>query len=339
MPEAYVPPPLGALTGVQRAAVLLMYLDRPVARKVLQHLSMREVEEIGTAMVHLDAVERPVIEAVVSEFVRDFARMAMVPKSGRAFAFEVLPELVGGARGQRVGGLLRRQYSTEFQEYCASHPPRTLAALLRDEHPQTRAVALLLVGPATAAKILVELSEEERLDASIRMARLEGIPSAVADDVEAAIRQALDEEGADRWQVAGIDRAAQTLGQLARPVNEPILGQISESDPALSDVLRRRMVRFEDLSTMDDRSIQALLRAVERPVLLAALRGADEAQRALFLRNMSSRAADDLREELEIMSPLPRSQVNTAQEEIVQVVLKLAEDGTVQLATGADEMV
>lgn len=316
-----------------------MYLDRPAAKKVLQHLTVREVQDIGRAMVEMHTVDAEVVEAVVAEFVTELARSAMVPRSGRDFALDVLPDLVGGERGERVGGALRREFSTEFQEFCASHPAKALAALLRDEHPQTRAVALLLMGPINAARVLVELSESERTDVSIRMAKLEGVPSEVADDVERALRQALDATQADRWAIVGVDRAAQVLGRLARPVNEPLLGRIGEMDPALSDKLRRRMVRFDDLSSLDDCSVQAVLRVVDRPTLLAALRGADEARRTQFLRNMSSRAAADLRDELEIMGPMPRSQVTAAQEEIVQVVLKLADEGTVRLSTGGDELV
>ncbi len=339
MADANSGPDPARLTGHQRAAILLMYLERNAAKKVLQHLSVSEVEQIGRAMVELDIIEPNVVEAVVGEFVRELARSSMVPKSGKEFALGVLPELIGGRRGLQIGGALRREFSTEFEEYCAARPARALAAILRDEHPQTRAVALILMGTATAARVLVEFDEAERLDTSIRMARLESVPASVADDVEDSIRKALDREDADRWMIAGVDRAAQVLGQLARPVNEPLLGQIGEADPALSETLRRRMVRFEDLITLDDRSVQSLLRSVERPTLLAALRGADEGLRLMFLRNMSSRASEDLREEMDLMAPLPRSQVKTAQEEIVQVTLRLAEEGSVRLAASGDEMV
>ncbi len=327
------------LSGAQRSAILLMYLQRDSARKVLQHLSLREVEDIGRAMAELEHVDQKTVETVVGDFVRELARSAMVPKTGRAFALEILPELVGGPAGQRVGGALRRLYSTEFQEYCAAFPPRTLAALLRDEHPQARAVALMLMGTNTAARVLNELTDDERLDVSVRMARLDGVSAEVADDVERAVRLALDEAGAIRWQVAGVDRTAQVLGRLARPINEPLLGRIGESDPALSDALRRRMVTFTDLGMLDDRSIQTLLKSIERPTLLSALRGADSTMRELFLRNMSTRAASDLREEIELMAPLPRSQVQLAQEEIVQTVMRLSADGSVRLFTSGDELV
>ncbi|MEQ1503683.1 MAG: flagellar motor switch protein FliG [Myxococcota bacterium] len=327
------------LTGPQRAAILLMVLDRESARKVLQHMSTREVEEIGHAVADVDTVEPSVVEELIGEFVRDLAKASMVPKTGRDFALDVLPDLVGGARGAKVGGTLRRAFSTKFQEYCASHPPQTLAALLGDEHPQTRAVALMMMGAETAAKVLAELDESDRFELSMRMAKLEGIPAAIADDIEQAIRDALDDQSADRWNVQGIDKTAQVLGRLAKPESDPLLEKISETDPELSEVLRRRMVTFADLTVLDDRSVQALLKHVERQTLLVALRGAEPSMREMFLRNMSSRAASDLREEIELMAPLPRSQVVVAQEEIVQLVQKLAAEGVVRLYLSGDELV
>ena len=328
-----------SLSGSQRSAILLMYLSRDTARKVLQHLSVREVEDIGRAMVELPAVEPNVVEVVVRDFVRSLSRSKVVPSSGKDFALGVYPDLIGGERGRRVGGTLRREYSTDFQDFCAKHSPRTIAALLQDEHAQTRAVALLMMGTDTAAKVLAEITEDERLDLSIRMAKIEGVPVSIADDIERAIRDALDETNTDRWKVAGVDRAAQVLGRLPPSTNEPLLGRIGESDPDLSSVLRRRMVTFKDLGNLDDRSIQTLLKSVERQTLIVALRGTDEAMRAIFLRNMSSRAASDLAEEIELMAPLPKSQVVLAQEEMVQIVQKLSAEGVLRLYTGGDELV
>ncbi|MEQ1564127.1 MAG: flagellar motor switch protein FliG [Myxococcota bacterium] len=327
------------LTGPQRAAVLLMVLDKDSARKLLSYLSVREVEDIGHAVGQIDTVEPDVVEKIVSEFVKDLARSSMIPKTGRDFAITVLPDLVGGERGQKVGGTLRRAFSTEFQEFCAANPPRTLATLLRDEHPQTQAVALLMMGPETAASVLGAYDDDTRFDVSLRMARLDGVPATIADDIEAALREALDSKSGDRWQVKGIDKTARVLGRLNKGDVEPLLEKISDTDPELSDVLRRRMITFADLQVLDDRSVQALLKQVDRQTLLVALRGAEPTMRELFLRNMSSRAASDLREEIELMAPLPKSQVVLAQEEIVQVVQKLAEEGVVRLYIGGDELV
>lgn len=327
------------LSGAQRAAILLMVLDRDSARKVLTHMTTREVEDMGRAVAEIENVEPAVVEQIVGEFVRDLARSSMLPKTGREFALDVLPDLVGGERGERVGGALRRSFSTAFQDFCGGYPPKMLAAIIKDEHPQTQAVALLMMGSETAARVLSELEEAERFDLSMRMAKIETVPAAIADDIERTLKEALDDHSSDRFALQGVDRTAQTLGRLAKPASEPLLEKITDADPELSDVLKRRMVTFKDLTVLDDRSVQSLLKQIERQTLIVALRGAEAAMRELFLRNMSSRAATDLREEIELLPPMPRSEVTRAQEEIVALVQKLAAEGIIRLYLGGDEMV
>jgi flagellar motor switch protein FliG len=331
---------IAELGGTQRAAVLVMYLDPNVARMLLNQLSNTELREIGRSMAEIDNVESLVIEQVVSEFIRELSRVAIVPKTGKSFALEVLPELIEEHRRETVVSPLRRELSTEFREYIAGKPARTVATVLSDEHAQTTAVALLLMGPDTAARVMAELDEQERFEVSLRMAKVQHIPVDLADEVERLLRQTLDMEAAERWQVAGLDTAAQILGRLGRPIQEPLLGRIAAQDRELSEIIRRRMVRFEDLKSLDDRSIQALLKSIDRQTLIVALKGAEPGLRELFLKNMSQRASSDLREELDLMGAMPRSQSRQAGEQIVQIAIKLQEEGVVKLYTGdQDEMV
>lgn len=322
------------LTGTQRAAVLLMYLEEEVARTLLQHMNTKELQEVALAMAGVDTVESEVIEEVVAEFVRDMHGASMVSRSGRDYALDVLPSLVDDERRQRVESTIRRQISTEFQEYIGSRPPRTVATILQDEHTQTQAVALLLMGADNAAAVLECFDEQDQYDITLRMAGMDTVPGEIADDVEAALRSALEDHGTDRWRVEGIDNTAQILGRLGRVVQEPLLDRLDMENSDLSDRLRRRMVVFSDLACLDQRGTQAVLKGIERVTLLLALRGADSTMRELFLAAMSKRAAADLRDELEIMGPTPRAQVEAAQEEVVQAALRLQEEGALKLFTG-----
>jgi len=322
------------LSGTQRAAILLMYLSEEVARGLLAHMSTRELQEIALAIATVDTVEASVIEEVVAQFVRDMHGASMVKHSGRDYALDVLPRLVSDDRRVRVESSIRRQISTEFEEYIADRPARTVATILQDEHVQTQAVGLLLMGADNAAAVLECFEEQERYDVTLRMAALETVPGELADDVEAALRGALEDHGTDRWKVQGVDDTAQILGRLGRVAQEPLLDRLEMEDAELSDRLRRRMVVFTDLSSLDPRGAQALLKGIDRSTLLLALRGATSAMRELFLAGMSKRASADLRDDLEIMGPTPRAQVEAAQEEVVQVALKLQEEGAIQLCTG-----
>jgi flagellar motor switch protein FliG len=325
------------LNGAHRAAVLLMYLQRPVARKLLEQLTTDEVREVGMSMAEVEDVSPEIIERIVGDFIRDLYAMSMLPHSGRQFALGVLPDLLKDDRRRRVEGALRRRLSTEFEEYIRSKSPRAVAAILSDEHSQTRAVALLLMGPQNASAVMGHMDSEEQADAAFRMAKLKGIPGELADDVEAALRVALEDDGSDRWSVKGVDRAAQTLGRLGKAVHEPLLMKLANQDRDLSETLRKRMVVFADLGALDRRAVQAMLKEIDKQDLLMALKGAEPALQELFLGNLSSRAASDIREELEIMGPTPKAVTTTAQENIVEIALRLAEDGIIYLPMGGDE--
>ncbi|MFT7521983.1 MAG: flagellar motor switch protein FliG [Kiritimatiellia bacterium] len=325
------------LTGVQRAAVLVMYLDSEVAKKLLEHFSLDELEEIGIAMADVQEVTVEVIEEVIANFIRDLYAVYLVPKTGKEFALDVLPTLIDDARRDQVMSRLRRHISTEFQEYISGRPPATVATLVLDEHPQTQAIALLLMGPDNAALVLSYMDEEDQYDLSLRMARIERIPGELADDVEYSIRDALEERGTGMWSIEGVDTTAQMLGRLHSDFQQPILERIAGTDYELSELLKRRMLLFKDLIRLDNKAMQAILKVVERQTLLYALRGADQPMLDLFLGNMSSRAAEDLKDEIEIMAPISRSEVETAQEEIVQAALQLNEEGTIRLPMGGGD--
>jgi len=341
--ELTVPVPAAKvdLTGAQRAAILVMYLDQEVVKRLLEHLSTDELREIGLAMASVETIDPVAIESVVADFVRDLTSISLLPSTGKEYALGILPSLIDEDRRERIYGTIKREVSTDFRDYISTRPPRTVATILQDEHPQTQAIALLLAGPDNAAKILEHMDDQDRYEIAIRMTHIEQVPGELADDVEVSLRGALEDRGSDRWKVSGLDRTAQVLGRLGRPLQEPLLSCIAKHDRDLSETIRRRMVVFDDLSTLDNRSIQALLKNIDRSSLLVALRGADPTLRDMFLSNMSSRAASDLREELEIMGPVPRSEVNTAQEEIVQVALGMQEEGIIRFSTGGaeDEMV
>ncbi len=328
--------PGGELSGPQRAAILVMYLQRDVAREVLRHLSDEDLNGIGEAMAQVEHVSPDVIEEVVGAFVRDMYDACLVPATGSEYALDVLPELVEPARRPRMVSHLRRHISNRLADAVGEHPPRTVAAVLLDEHPQTRAVALLLMGEDHAATVLGEFPEDVRAEVALRMARMERIPSQLADKVEESLISALSDEGVGGLKLPGVDRTAKILGRLGLDDQQSVLDGIARGEPELSEVLRRRMVVFEDLTRLDDRSMQTLLKSVERDKLVIALRGASEDIAALVLRNMSSRAASDLKEEIEILGPKPKAMVEQAREEIVQTVLHLREEGALTLSFGGD---
>jgi flagellar motor switch protein FliG len=192
------------------------------------------------------------------------------------------------------------------------------------------------MGPDNAARVMKLMAEEDKGEVTVRMARLKRIPGELIDDVTLAITGALGRDD-DFLDVGGVDRTARMLGRLPKTENDRILEVVADEDNPLAERLRRRMVLFGDLMTLTNRGIQTLLKQVDRDDLILALKGGTVAEVDRFLENVSSRAAEDIREEIEIMGPVPKSRTRSAQERIVATALKLAEEGSIYLAIGANE--
>jgi flagellar motor switch protein FliG len=327
-------PSVEQLTGHQRSAILVMYLEQATAKAVLQHFGDEELQSVGEAMATLEHLPAHLVQEVVTTFVKDMHEACLVPTSGVDYAMGVLPDLVEPTRRPRLVSGLRRTLSTGLADEVARHPARTVAALLRDEHVQTRAVAMLLMTEDQAAAVLQEFHEEERNDLAVRMADVARLPGDLVDEIEDSLIEAMRDADSVGWTVAGVDRTAKILGRLDPEAQAVMLEEIAEDRPELSETLRKRMVVFDDLAGMDDRSMQAVLKSIERDKLVIALRGAPEELLDLVLRNMSSRAAADLAEEIDVLGPKPKQVVESAREDILQTVLKLKEEGVVTLAVG-----
>jgi flagellar motor switch protein FliG len=232
--------------------------------------------------------------------------------------------------------MIQRRVDKEFEGFIHQRQPGAVAALLKDEQPQVQAVALSLMGPGNAARILRFMDQHRQAEITMRMSRLKHIPGELADDVMLSIREALGASD-DYMEIGGVDKTARILGKMRRKDQQPILGAIEDENGDLADQLRRRMVVFEDLKTLNKRYMQVLLKQVEKDDLLQALKGATPDMQDLFLGNVSKRQAQDLREELEIMGQIQKSRIRIAQENIVAEALKLMEEGMIYLDIGAPD--
>ena len=324
------------LSSLEKAAILVMYLDREAARSLLRHLSDEEVQKLGVTISAIREVDDGVIEQVVRDFLIDLRTVSVLPSTGKDFARSVLPGLVDEDRRTRVAGAIRRRVDDDFTTFVRSRPAAAVAAVLAEEHPQVQAVAMLRMGPENAARVMALFDESVQMDLTMRMARADRISGELADDVEQAIRRALSDLD-DPLQVGGVETTARVLGRMTRERNTTVLGNIREKEVELADKLQRLMVVFDDLVHLEDRAVQALLRVVDRADLVLALKGASSEMRERFLKNLSSRAAQDLMEELEIATSVRKSQMREAQEKIVMAAQKLADEGVIMLGPENEE--
>lgn len=335
---AVATPETGPLSGVERAALLVMVLPADASRALLRNMSADEIERIGLAMANVTHVPSSVVADVVAQFVRDLHDASLMPRTGTQFALSVLPELVDEPRRQRVEGTMRRRLDPDFERIIAARPARTVAAAIQHEALQTQAVALALMGADNAGRVLVCLDPSDQHELALRMARLEDVPGDVADEVRLLVLDALSLTGASRLDLEGPSRAAKALVRIPKDAQDAVLEKIGGVEAKLAEDLRRRMVTFDDLDTLPDRSIQALLKHIDKDQLVVALRGVPTSLRDRFLRNMSTRAAADLVEEIEIRGPQPRQVVAESRDAIVATVLRLTEEGIIRFSATGDDL-
>ncbi|MSQ03750.1 MAG: hypothetical protein EXR71_18000 [Myxococcales bacterium] len=331
-----LPQPAVVLSGLEKAAILIMYLQGPSARMVLKKLKDDEVKRLGVAIAAVQQVPDGVIESVVKDFILSLQSVSMVPYTGRDFAQSVLPELVDDERRQVVASAIRRRVGNDFEDFMRSRSAGAIAAVLREEHPQVQAVALLRMGAENASRVLSVLDAEAQYDLTKRMAGAERVSGELADNVEDAIRRALEGQD-DPLLIGGPQTTARILGRLPREKNQLVLERLRDEGNDLGDKLQRLMVVFDDLIHLDDRAIQQVLKVVERGDLVLALRGASPEIKARFLKNLSTRAAADLEDEIDVIGNPRKAHMRTAQENVTAAAQRLNDEGVIVLATGPDE--
>lgn len=331
------------LTGSQRAAIVLAQLDENRAAKVLRSMSEIDVVEIMGAMVGLPALDAEEVKKVLREFTDQAENFIQVSQGGVDVARKLLRERLGGDRADEVLEELVDEHETHPLVFLHRVDVRQVANLVSEEHPQTVAVVLAHMPAEAAAQLLADMDEVTRVDIVRRLATMGRIsPAAIrhlADVLEQKAASLLRSGSSSSSAVGGMDPTVAILNLTDRSTEKQILAKLEENDPALAESIRNQMFVFDDLVSLDDRSLQMILRHVVPKDLAVALKSGGEEIRDRFVRNMSERAADDLLEEIEALGPTRVSQVEAAQSAIVKIVRDLEAAGDIVLARGDDEFI
>jgi len=329
------------LTGADKAAIFLMTLGEGAAAEVMKHLGPRDVQTIGVAMSNLDKVSKQMVEVTMTDFIDRMQKETPIGIGSDKYIRTVLTDALGeekaGAMIDRIlaGGGSKGLESLKWMD------PRSVVELIRYEHPQIIAIVLSYLDADQAAQVLNHLPVAGRADLMMRIASMESVqPAAMKelnDILEVQLRGGAQGQAAD---LGGIKRAAEILNHVERSAEAEITEQITEADPDLAEKIQDLMFVFENLVEIDDRGIQSLLREVSTETLVLALKGTDDYIQDKIFANMSSRAADMLRDDLEAKGPVKLSEVEIAQKEILAVAKRLADEGTISLGgPGGEEMV
>ncbi|KAF2410760.1 flagellar motor switch protein FliG [Pseudomonas antarctica] len=329
------------LTKVDKAAVLLLSLGETDAAQVLRHMGPKEVQRVGVAMAQMRNVHREQVEQVMSEFVEIVGDQTSLGVGSDSYIRKMLTSALGE---DKANGLIDRILlggNTSGLDSLKWMEPRAVADVIRYEHPQIQAIVVAYLDPDQAGEVLGHFDHKVRLDIILRVSSLNTVQPAALKELNTILeKQFSGNSNASRTTLGGIKRAADIMNFLDSSVEGQLMDSIREIDDTLSGQIEDLMFVFNNLSDVDDRGIQALLREVSSDVLVLALKGSDEGVQEKIFKNMSKRASELLRDDLEAKGPVRVSDVETAQKEILTIARRMAEAGEIVLGgKGGEEMI
>jgi len=324
--------------GLQDAAVLLMSLGEEEAAEVFKHLSPKEVQKLGEAIAKTKSITRERVDDVVNKFTNIAAAQSLLVSDSGDYVRSVLRRALGDDKAALLIDRILQGGDVSGIESLKWMDPMSVAELLRNEHPQIVAAILVHLDYDQSADILKYLTERQRNEVMLRIATMEGIqPTALKDLNEVLFKVLAGGDKIRKASLGGIKTAAEMINLMGTVIEGTVLESIRGHDPELAQKIMDKMFVFDDVMKLDDKAIQMILKEVASESLIVALKGAQPELKEKFLSNMSSRAAETLREDLESRGPMRLSEVETQQKEILKIVRRLADEGQIVIGGGADD--
>jgi len=322
------------LQNTRSAAMLLLALGESEAATVLKHLDAKVVQRLGQEMAGLKSASREEVSTVLGGFVHVMEQQADIKVGSDDYIRKVLTDALGDDKANGIIDRILTGRKTKGLDVLKWMEPRAIAEIIRQEHPQVLAIILAYLDTDQAARVLEEFPEWLQADVVLRIAQLEGVhPEALGKLDEMIEKQVAGKAGQASAKLGGAKPAAGILNF----VKPTVLEHIRKADEAMCQKLQDLMFVFGDLVEVDDRGMQEMMREVDSARLVIALKGADQTLVDKFLKNMSQRAAEMLKDDMESKGPVKLSEVETAQKEILAVARRLADAGTIQLGGGGGE--
>ncbi len=331
----------GELAGTQRAAILLMSLSEQDAANVLKQLDAREVQKLGVAMAEIKQITREQMTAVLDNFIGTLDGTANVASGSPDYVRRVLTQAVGKQKTDMLLDRVSTGQTGAGLEALRWMEAKAVAQIISAEHPQIAAIVLSHLEPEQSASVLPLLTEEMRTEVLMRIASLNEVPQSALTELDQLVeKQANVAPPSPLRRIGGARTVADILNAMERDKSGEELGKIEKADAEMHQQIKDLLFVFDNLLDVDDRGIQALLREVGSDTLAVALRGAEPEVQEKILKNMSKRAAEILKDDMEARGPVKLADVEAAQKEIVTVAQRLADEGTISLGgKGAGEFV
>ncbi len=324
--------------GLEDAAILLMSLGEEEAAEVFKHLEPKEVQGLGETIAKLKSVPRDRVEKVLTRFADDSTDLGVLVPDTDEYIKAVLRKALGEEKANLLIDRIIQGSDVTGIESLKWMDAGSVAELLRNEHPQIVAAILVHLDPDQCSSVLKSFSDRHRNEVMVRIATLDGIqPQALKDLNEVLSRVLAGGTQIRKSSLGGVKPAAEIINLMGSSLETSVLDYIRESDADLAQKIMDNMFTFDDLGKLDDKGFQALLKEVQTESLIIALKGATPEIREKVFKNMSSRAAETLREDLESRGPVKLSEVESEQKEMLKIVRRLADEGQIALASGGDD--
>lgn len=336
MPEAN-----SQFSGSERAAILLMTLGEKEAAQILKHMGPKEVQKLGHAMAVMSNVTKEQVNAVLRDFISTVDEQTSLGIGSEDYIRKVMTEALGEDKASGLIDRILLGKNTKGLEALKWMDARAVAELIRLEHPQIISIVLAYLDSDQAAEILKLMPERMRPDLLMRIATLDGIqPSALRELDDIMEKQFSGNTGnVKSASVGGVKSAANIMNFIGGAQEAAIMEKIKDADADIGEKIEELMFVFDDLAEVDDRGMQALLREISSETLIIAMKGADQILKEKIFKNMSKRAAEMLRDDLEAKGPVRLSEVEAAQKEILTVARRLSESGEISLGGKGEDFV
>ena len=341
--EGKAPPSelLKGYNGMQKAAILLISLGPEKSSQLFQHLKEEEIEELTLEIANTRSVTTQIKEAVIEEFYGVCLAQQYIAEGGINYAKELLEKALGEDKAIDVISRLTSSLQVRPFEFIRRTEPQQLLTFIQDEHPQTIALILSYVPAAQSAMVLSALPPDRQTDVARRIATMDRTSPDTIKDVESILETKLASlVNQDFTLVGGVDAVVEILNTVDRATERHIIETLEIEDPELADEIRKKMFVFEDILLLDDRSIQRVLRDVDNNDLAMACKNANEQVQNAIFKNLSSRLAVMIKEDMEFMGPVRMKDVEEAQQKIVNIIRRLEDSGEIVISRGGgDEIV
>ena len=328
---------MSELTGTQRAAVLMLLLGEEQAANIIRILSPKEVQGLGAAMVQVAELSQEAVNAVLDEFLAEIKRQTNLGLGTSDYVDKVFRRALGDDKAASVLGRINPGHGSKGLEILTWMDARSIADMIKAEHPQVLAIILSVLETGVAAEVLNFLPADSRAEIMQRVASLEQVQPSAMDELEAIMKKQFSTNSSSKSSsLGGVKAAANILNLTKTALEAAVMSGLRDIDPDLMQQIQDNMFTFENLVSVDNKGIAKIMANVEPDMMMKALKGASEAVKEKFLGSMSERARGMFRDDMEALPPMRLSDVETSQKMIMRAARKLADAGDLVLGGGAD---